>query len=78
MAVSFALTEKGLSSTSLYTEATLSMEGFGITGIHLSITGSVSGISADEFETITKDAGQNCLISKVLNMPISSEAHFVS
>jgi len=78
MAVSFALTQKGLDPTSLNTEAILSMEGFDITGIHLSITGSVSGISADEFETITKDAEKNCLISKVLNIPISSEAHFIS
>jgi osmotically inducible protein OsmC len=54
------------------------MEGFDITGIHLSITGSVSGISADEFKAITKDAEKNCLISKVLNIPISSEAHFIS
>lgn len=78
MAVSYMLTEKGLSPTSLNTEATLSMEGLEITGTHLSITGSVSGISADEFEAITKDAEKNCLISKVLKIPISSEAHFVS
>jgi osmotically inducible protein OsmC len=78
MAVSFALTQKGLDPTSLNTEAILSMEGFDITGIHLSITGSVSGISADEFKAITKDAEKNCLISKVLNIPISSEAHFIS
>jgi osmotically inducible protein OsmC len=78
MAVSYALTEKGLNPTSLNTEAILTMEGFDITGIHLSITGSVSGITADEFEAIVKDAEQNCLISKVLNIPISSEAHFVS
>jgi osmotically inducible protein OsmC len=78
MAVSYMLTEKGLSPTSLNTEATLSMEGLEITGTHLSITGSVSGTNADEFEAITKDAEKNCLISKVLNIPISSEAHFVS
>ena len=78
MAVSFALTQKGLDPTSLDTQAVLSMEGFDITGIHLSITGSVSGISADEFKAITKDAEKNCLISKVLNIPISSEAHFIS
>ena len=77
MAVSFALTEKALSPVSLSTEATLSMEGLSIKGIHLSITGSVSGISADEFEAITGDAKKNCLISKVLNVPISSEAHLV-
>lgn len=78
MAVSFALTQKGLDPTSLDTQVVLSMEGFDITGIHLSITGSVSGISADEFKAITKDAEKNCLISKVLNIPISSEAHFIS
>ena len=78
MAVSFALTEKGLNPESLDTEATLSMEGFNIRGIHLSVTGSVSGINADEFEAITKSAEQNCLLSKVLNIPISSASHIVS
>jgi osmotically inducible protein OsmC len=78
MAVSYRLTEKGLSATSLNTQATLAMEGLEITGTHLHITGSVSGISADDFEAITKEAEKNCLISKVLNIPISSEAHLVS
>jgi lipoyl-dependent peroxiredoxin len=77
MAVSFALTEKGLNPTSLDTEAIVSMEGLAIKGIHLSITGSVNGINAGEFETITKFAEKNCLISKVLSIPITSEAHFV-
>lgn len=77
MAVSFALTQKGLSPTSLDTEATVSMDNMGITGIHLSITGNVSGINSDEFEAITKEAEKNCLISKVLNTAISSEAHFI-
>lgn len=78
MAVSFALTEKGLSPESLDTEATLSMEGLDITGIHLSITATVSGITVHEFKAITKSAEQNCLISKVLRIPVSSEAHMVS
>jgi osmotically inducible protein OsmC len=78
MAVSLALTEKGLVAISLDTEATLSMEGFDITGIHLSVTGTVPGITADEFEAITEDATKNCLISKVLHIPISSEAHIIS
>lgn len=78
MAVSYALTEKGLTVTSLDTEAALSMEAGGITGIHLSITGNVPGISVEEFEAITKGAEQNCLISKVLNLPISSQARLVS
>ena len=77
MAVSYALTQKGLIPTSLDTEATVSMDAAGITGVNLSITGNVPGISAAEFEAITKGAEQNCLISKVLNLPISSEAHLV-
>ena len=78
MAVSLGLTEKGLNPTSLNTEATVLMEGTSITSVHLSITGDVSGISATEFEAITKAAEQNCLISKVLSIPISSEANLLS
>ncbi|MBS1565406.1 MAG: OsmC family peroxiredoxin [Bacteroidetes bacterium] len=78
MAVSYALTEKGLNPVSLDTEATVSMDSKGITGVHLSISGNVPGISAEGFEAITKGAEQNCLISKVLNLPISSEAYLVS
>ncbi|MDR6762740.1 osmotically inducible protein OsmC [Flavobacterium sp. 2755] len=74
MAVSFALTEKGLTPTLLNTEATLTMEGFAISGIHLSITGSVPGISEEEFTAVTKAAEQNCLISKALSIQITSDA----
>lgn len=77
MAVAANLTQKGLSPVSLDTEATVSMEGLTITGIHLSITGSVPGVNAEEFKAITKDAEKNCLISKVLSIPISSESHFI-
>lgn len=78
MSVSFALTEKGLNPTSLDTEATVSMEGFDIKSVHLSITGNVSGISIEDFEAITKGAEQNCLISKALKIPVTSEAYLVS
>jgi osmotically inducible protein OsmC len=78
MAVGAILTQKGLTPLSLNTEAIVSMEGLSITEVHLSITGSVSGISADEFIAVTKDAEKNCIISKALSVPISSEAHFVA
>jgi osmotically inducible protein OsmC len=78
MAVSGSLTQRGLNPTSLDTEATVSMEGLNITGIHLSITGTVLGINAADFTAITKDAEKNCVISKALGVPISSEAHFIS
>lgn len=77
MAVGAALTQKGLSATALDTEAAVSMEGLTITGVHLNIKGSVPGITADEFETITKDAEKNCIISKALSIKITSESHFL-
>ena len=78
MAVSFALMEKGLTPIALDTEATVTMEGLDITSVHLFITGNVEGISAAEFEAVTKGAEQNCLISKALKVQITSEAVLVS
>ena len=77
MAVSLALTEKGLSPEALDTQATVSMEGLSISGVHLSITGSVKGISESDFTAIAKSAEKNCLISKVLSIPITSDAHLL-
>ena len=75
MAVAAILTQKGLIPASLDTEATVTMEGLSITSVHLSISGSVTGLKAEDFLVITKDAEKNCLISKVLSVPVSSEAH---
>ena len=77
MAVASGLTKKRLNPKFLDTEAILTMEGNVITAIHLAITGSVEGITAQEFTEVTKDAEKNCIISKVLNVTITSEAHFV-
>ncbi|WP_300664902.1 OsmC family peroxiredoxin [Fluviicola sp.] len=74
MAVGAALTQKGITGIDLHTEAAVSMEGLKITGVHLTISGSVAGISQDEFSAITKDAEKNCLISQALSIPITSEA----
>lgn len=76
MSVCSMLTKKELSPTSLNTEVILTMEDLTIKAIHLSITGKVAGITADEFTAITKDAAKNCIISKALSVPISSEANF--
>lgn len=77
MAVSSALTQKGLNPTSLDTEAMVNMEGLTITGVHLSITGTVPGISADDFKAIVKDAEKNCVISRALSIAITSKAELV-
>jgi osmotically inducible protein OsmC len=78
MSVAAILTKKGLTPTSLDTKATVTMEGLTITNVHLSITGTVVGITADEFSAVTKDAAKNCVISKALSVPITSEAHFIA
>jgi osmotically inducible protein OsmC len=77
MAVSAMLTAKGLTAKSLDTEAIVTMEGLAVTAVHLIISGSADGITADEFAAITKDAEKNCIISKVLSVPITSEATFI-
>jgi lipoyl-dependent peroxiredoxin len=77
MAVSANLTQRGFKPASLDTEASVTFEGGVIKGIHLSITGSVPGINAAEFLTVTKESEKNCPVSKALNIPISSEAHLV-
>ncbi len=78
MSVAAILTKKGLNPTSLDTKATVVLEGLNITTIHLAITGVVPGITADEFSIVTKEAKKNCLISKILNIPITSESYFIA
>ena len=77
MAISNILGEAGLEATSLDTTATVTLEGLAITGVHLSIKGKVLAISAEKFLEITKTAEQNCLISKVLSIPITSDAELL-
>ncbi len=77
MAVSAALTQAGTHPTSLDTVATLNMEGLDITGIHLSIQGTVPGITAEQFVEFAKGAEKNCIISKALKVAITSESLLV-
>jgi osmotically inducible protein OsmC len=76
MAVTMMLGKKGVTATKLDTTATVTLEETTITGVHLNITGIVLGITAEDFASITKDAEQNCVISKALSVPITSEVHF--
>ncbi len=77
MWVSSVLTTKGFKPQSLDTEATITMEDSVITGMHLKISGSAEGMTAPEFESATKESAKNCIISKALSIPVTSESLFV-
>lgn len=76
MQVAAMLTKKGATPTTLDTEATLTMEDLEIKGIHLKIVGLIPGITPVEFAAIAKDAEKNCMVSRALAIPITSEVHF--
>jgi lipoyl-dependent peroxiredoxin len=78
MWVSSVLTQKGFTDFDLDTVATVTLEGANITGSHLSITGRVPGISAEDFEAVTKESEENCIISKALSVAITSECRLVN
>lgn len=77
MAISNILGQAGFQATSLDTTAAVTLEGLAITGVHLSIKGKVPNISAEKFTEVTKMAEQNCLISKALSIPITSDAELL-
>lgn len=79
MALSFILQNAGHTAGRIDTRAEVSMEmqpGPHVTGVHLVVIGRVPGLSKDEFLRFAEDAKANCVISKVLNVPISLDANF--
>lgn len=67
MALSGALAKQGTPPTSLDTRADVTFQpGEGITGIHLTVVGSVEGMSAEDFAAAAEGAKQNCPVSKAL------------
>ncbi|MBL7872174.1 MAG: OsmC family protein [Cyclobacteriaceae bacterium] len=78
MAVGAALGQAGFKADSLDTVATVTLEGVDIKDVHLVITGKVSGIEPAKFKEIAKGAEKNCIISKALSIPITSEATLIS
>lgn len=67
MALSHGLATAGTTATSLDTKAEVSFQpGEGITGIKLTVTGVVPGLSAEDFEAAAQDAKANCPVSQAL------------
>ena len=77
MALGFFLQNAGDTATRIDTRADVAMEtspGPHATGVHLKVEAAVPGISADEFAKLADDAKANCVISKVLSIPVTLEA----
>ena len=74
MKLSFVLGEAGFTPDSLETKCEITFENGTITKSHLTVKGSVPGISKEKFDECVKNAEENCPISKLLDTAISSEA----
>ena len=77
MALGLGVSQAGFTATSLDTVATVTLEGLDITGVHLSVKGTVPNISAQQFSELVKGAEQGCIISKALKVTITSDAQLV-
>lgn len=67
MALSNGLAKAGSPPESLETSADVTFQpGEGITGIALTVRGTVPGMSADDFAAAAEDAKVNCPVSKAL------------
>ena len=67
MALSSGLTKAGSPPDSLDTSAEVTFQpGEGITGIHLTVRGSVPGMSAEDFLAAAEAAKEGCPVSKAL------------
>jgi osmotically inducible protein OsmC len=67
MALSHALAGAGTPAEALDTSADVTFQpGEGITGIHLTVRGSVPGMSAEDFVAAAETAKTNCPVSKAL------------
>jgi osmotically inducible protein OsmC len=67
MALSHALAQAGNAPDRIETSAEVTFQpGTGITGIHLTVRGTVPGLSADAFQQAAETAKTNCPVSKAL------------
>ena len=79
MALSAVLGKAGFTPDKLQTRAEATMEpgmdpGPTITAIKLTVSASVPGINAAQFEEIAQQAKAGCVISRALSVPVSLEA----
>ena len=82
MALSAVLGRAGFTPTKIETRAEASMDpgmdpGPTVTGVHLIVTASVPGITAEQFAEIAHAAKAGCVISRALAVPVTLDATLV-
>ncbi len=82
MALAAVLGKAGFTPDKIETRAEAMMEpgmdpGPTVTGMHLVVSASVPGISADQFAEIANAAKAGCVISRALAVPVTMEATLV-
>ena len=74
MKLSFVLAAAGFTPDEIETKCDITLADGAITKSHLTVHAKVPGIDQQKFDESTKDAKENCPVSKVLNTHISMEA----
>ena len=74
MKLSFVLGEAGFTPEKLETKCDITLENGAVTKSHLTVTGTVPGITEDKWQECVKNAKENCPISKLLTADISADA----
>jgi len=82
MALAAVLGKSGFTPERIETKAEAMMEpgmdpGPTVTGVHLIVSASVPGISAEQFAEIANAAKAGCVISRALAVPVTMEAILV-
>ncbi|WBX99896.1 OsmC family protein [Chryseobacterium gambrini] len=71
MKLAFNLHAAGFSADELKTDCEIILEDGSITQSNITLAAKVSGIEAEKFEELVKDAEANCPVSKLLNAKIT-------
>jgi osmotically inducible protein OsmC len=74
MKLSFLIGEAGFTPTTIETTAEVTLEKDSISHSHLHVQATVPEMPEDKFTALVDNARENCLVSKALNMEITSDA----
>ncbi len=77
MKLSFVIGGMGFTADNLSAKATVTFENDMIAAVHLDVEGKVPGMTAEQFAEATKDAKENCPISRSLRADITMNATLV-